>query len=643
MPFGPHASPSVTSRRVGRAVLALIGVLAALYLGALGLVSRPAFKAALRDRIERLLRARLGEVSVGPEVTVDPLFRVSFGPVTIPGTRPVDPPVVLIDRVHVRARLGALLAGRAEPSSVWLQDVRIEAGRGGRALAELGARLPGHAPRRVAPGAPGHAAQDEAKEERDDPYVSVRGLRVHLTVAGRDVEIGPLAVNVRRDRRDGRERIQGELLAPGGGRGALSATREGSGWRGAAHLGGIGPAALPEAARELPVTLAAGTLSLELTGEAPADLSRARLRGRIAAEDVALAGDRLGEEPIGPISAFATGVLEWDGAERRLALRDGALTLPGDLRVALAGEARLGPSVPFSLAVRADQVDFAAFVAALPPALGLPADAPHPGGTLDARLDLSGPLLAPGAWSVDAGLELGRMREAARRAPPVALRAPFVHRPEVERGAPPSIVVGPRSPDFVPIGELPVHVVRAVTASEDGGFYGHEGFDFQELRNAFAAGAEKGRVVRGGSTITQQLAKNLYLSREKTFARKIREAALTVALEATVPKQRLLEIYLNVAEWGPGIWGIGPAARHWFGQDARALTPKQAAFLATVIPNPVRYHVMWDRGAIPEYWEQRVDELLLKMLEQGAITDDQLAEAIVEPVAFAHPEALARP
>ena len=183
--------------------------------------------------------------------------------------------------------------------------------------------------------------------------------------------------------------------------------------------------------------------------------------------------------------------------------------------------------------------------------------------------------------------------------------------------------------------QLPEHVVRAVTTSEDGGFFGHPGFDFEELRNALAQGAEVGHVVRGGSTITQQLAKNLYLSTERTLARKVREAVVTVGLEAAVPKRRLLEIYLNVVEWGPGLHGVGPAARHWFGKDARALTPREAAFLASVIPNPVRYHFMYERGFPTETWEARVNDLLFKMAGQGVLTDDQLAEALVAPLWFA--------
>jgi membrane peptidoglycan carboxypeptidase len=248
---------------------------------------------------------------------------------------------------------------------------------------------------------------------------------------------------------------------------------------------------------------------------------------------------------------------------------------------------------------------------------------------------LAGPLANPAEWTASGGLELSRLREVARRASPVPLRREFLFTPEDgDRPARP-FAVGPSNPEFVPLAELPEHVVRAVTTSEDAGFFGHAGFDLDELKNAFAAGAAEGHVVRGGSTITQQLAKNLWLSRERTLARKIREAMATVALEATVPKPRLLEIYLNVVEWGPGLHGIGPAARHWFGKDARALTPREAAFLASVIPNPVRYHVMWARREVPEFWVGRVDQLLVKMTAAGVLSGDQLRRALDEPIVFA--------
>jgi Transglycosylase len=355
----------------------------------------------------------------------------------------------------------------------------------------------------------------------------------------------------------------------------------------------------------------------------------------VTADDVLVAGQVISVDPLGPFRASAEGELTWDAATRRAAFREGVLSIGDALRVDVEGEARAGPGVPYAVALRARDVDYAAAIEALPPALRPPEAAPHPHGTLDARFDASGPLLSPSAWTLEAALDLSRMRAASRGDPDAVLRRPFVYEPESTSGEVRPFEVGPRNPAFVPVADLPAYVIRAVTTSEDAGFFAHHGFDFAELANAFSEGAELGRVVRGGSTITQQLAKNLYLSREKTIARKVREAAITIALEATVPKARLLEIYLNVAEWGPGVYGIGAAAQHWFGKDARALSPKEAAFLASIIPNPVRYHYMRARGALSDTWEQRVHDILLRMSEQGTLTTDELLRALAEPIVFA--------
>jgi membrane peptidoglycan carboxypeptidase len=178
-------------------------------------------------------------------------------------------------------------------------------------------------------------------------------------------------------------------------------------------------------------------------------------------------------------------------------------------------------------------------------------------------------------------------------------------------------------------------VTRAVTVAEDAGFNGHQGFDFAELLDALAAGAQAGRVVRGGSTISQQLAKNLYLGRDRTVARKLREALVTVALEASLPKARLLEIYLNLIEWGPGVHGIGPAARHYFGVDARRLTPRQACFLAAIIPSPNRSHRLVAAGLGQQAYQTRVDDLLVRLNRFEVLSDEVLERSLAEPLHFA--------
>ena len=142
---------------------------------------------------------------------------------------------------------------------------------------------------------------------------------------------------------------------------------------------------------------------------------------------------------------------------------------------------------------------------------------------------------------------------------------------------------------------------RAVLISEDARFMEHIGFDWRGIRHAIERNEEAGRPVAGGSTVTQQLAKNLFLSSEKSYARKIQEALIALMLEATLSKKRILELYLNTAQWGNRLFGAQAAARHYFDVDARALSPAQAAQLAVLLPRPSYYDV---RGTT-EYVEQR--------------------------------------
>ncbi len=133
------------------------------------------------------------------------------------------------------------------------------------------------------------------------------------------------------------------------------------------------------------------------------------------------------------------------------------------------------------------------------------------------------------------------------------------------------------------------YLQRAVIASEDATFYSHEGFDWEGIKVAAEKNLKQGKVVAGGSTISQQLAKNLFLSAQRTPWRKAEEAVITVMLEKSLDKRRIFEIYLNVIEWGDGVFGAEAAARHYFGKSAAKLTPREAAWLAAIVPNP-RYY-----------------------------------------------------
>ncbi|HWL74296.1 MAG TPA: monofunctional biosynthetic peptidoglycan transglycosylase [Burkholderiaceae bacterium] len=133
------------------------------------------------------------------------------------------------------------------------------------------------------------------------------------------------------------------------------------------------------------------------------------------------------------------------------------------------------------------------------------------------------------------------------------------------------------------------HLKRAVIASEDANFTEHEGVDWQAIEKAYKENVRKGKVARGGSTITQQLAKNLFLSSERSYWRKGQELAITYMIEAMWDKRRILEVYLNVVEWGDGVFGAEAAARQYFNVSASQLSAEQSARLAAYLPNPKRY------------------------------------------------------
>ncbi len=142
---------------------------------------------------------------------------------------------------------------------------------------------------------------------------------------------------------------------------------------------------------------------------------------------------------------------------------------------------------------------------------------------------------------------------------------------------------------WVPYAKISPHLKRALVASEDARFVDHEGFDWDGIQRAIEKNKKKGRFVAGGSTISQQLAKNLFLSPSKNYFRKAEEALITLMLETLWDKQRIFEVYLNVIEWGNGVFGAEAAARHYYNQSAAQLNAEQSARLAGMVPNPRFY------------------------------------------------------
>jgi len=181
---------------------------------------------------------------------------------------------------------------------------------------------------------------------------------------------------------------------------------------------------------------------------------------------------------------------------------------------------------------------------------------------------------------------------------------------------------------WVPLSAISKNLKNAVVVTEDPNFYHHHGIDFYAIRMAMERNMEEGEIVSGASTITQQLMKNLYLSPSRNPLRKWKEAILTLRVERCVKKNRILEIYLNVIEWGESIYGVEAASRRYFGKSASSLDPAESALLTAMIPNPIAYN--------PHRYNPRLvkrKNLTLKLMwRAGMLSKDQYQSALQERI-----------
>ncbi len=246
--------------------------------------------------------------------------------------------------------------------------------------------------------------------------------------------------------------------------------------------------------------------------------------------------------------------------------------------------------------------------------------------SLSARM--SGRLQDPASFVVTQRLDFtppGRPLPALER-----LRDDFVHEAFGSDGGRRAIAVSPASPDFVALRDVPPLFVRTLLLGEDATFFDHRGIDLSELPSAVIANWTRGGPARGASTITQQLAKNLFLSRERRLGRKLQELSLALLLESTLGKERILEIYLNIIEWGPDLYGLRPASRRYFSKDPRDLTPKQMAFLVALVPGPVKYQRSLAGGTPSPGFLPLVDNLLAKLRAVDALSEQQYEAGLAE-------------
>ncbi len=219
------------------------------------------------------------------------------------------------------------------------------------------------------------------------------------------------------------------------------------------------------------------------------------------------------------------------------------------------------------------------------------------------------------------------------------LQRPFRHDEYTSGGKTTTEVVGPGTASWTPLGAMSPLMPMAVMAMEDPSFMAHRGILIEAIENSMEQNITAGKFVRGGSTISMQLAKNLWLAREKTLSRKIQEAFLTTYLEQRMTKQKMMELYLNVVEFGPDLYGIGPAARRYFAKDPGNLTLSQSLFLASLLPSPKS--AGFEEGK--KVSQGRLDllrKVMKMMLDRGTIDRTQYEQGLRETPVFGDPSAV---
>jgi hypothetical protein len=201
-----------------------------------------------------------------------------------------------------------------------------------------------------------------------------------------------------------------------------------------------------------------------------------------------------------------------------------------------------------------------------------------------------------------------------------------------------TFIVGADSPDFVPFAKISPHLINAIMTTEDSGFFKHRGWVAPVFKTALRRNIENDGFRLGASSITMQMVKNLLLSKEKTLSRKLQELFLVWYLEQILPKERILELYLNAIEFGPRLYGIGPATRHYFGKTPSDITPLEAAFFSSILPSPKRRYVHYCHGALSPAWEKYLRRILTRMYERGRLTEEEYATATASTLSFDHSE-----
>ena len=359
--------------------------------------------------------------------------------------------------------------------------------------------------------------------------------------------------------------------------------------------------------------------------------------------DLTVGHPMLAEKPVPDLDVSGDVAGSFDRRTRTLALTrgdlvtrelpfrlTGTLALPGGQTP--AGTRREQPAVTARFVIPA--IDCQRVLVALPPEMTPYLQGYVLRGTFSTDLQVSIDLADLEASQLDGSVAIRGCRVKTTPEELERLKESFEHYVEVERDKWIVFQIGPENPDFVPIGQVSRHLLNSLMTTEDGAFYHHRGFITREFRSALVKNLQAGYFRYGASSITMQTVKNVLLYREKTLSRKLQELFLTWSIEQLLDKDRIFEIYVNAIEYGPGLYGIGAAARHYFGKPASDLTPKEAAFFSSILPSPKARYRQYCNGTLSKWSSSKIDRILALMLKRGRLTQEEYDAAVAQPLVF---------
>lgn len=487
----------------------------------------------------------------------------------------------------------------------------------------------------------------------DGGAVEIAGLSVKVDVGGEAIAFGPGAFTLTRRA----DRIHlGFASAPPS---EADAPREAASPGAAAGTPLSIDADLPVASGEMTARLAGGPVSLAVLGvregtKGLTDVTRGTVSGKgqlvlsdtadaltfdgeVTLRSIALKQPRIAPELLRGIefTLSGRGVLDDRG---KLRVDDAQLDM-GALHVRTHGVVEESPEhFAVSLAIDVAPAACQALLESAPQGLLPTVRSARMGGTFGASVNLAFDTRTIDKLALDyrVGDEC-RMLEVPRDLSRDRFDGAFTYRTYKPDGTIGETTTGPGTPSWTPLDDISPFMVAAVLTTEDGAFYKHKGFNHAAIRSSVQANLKARRFVRGASTITMQLAKNLFLARDKALSRKIEEVILTDYLEQSFRKDDMMELYLNVVEFGPDVYGITEAAEYYFGRKPEELHLAECFFLASLLPSPIRYGRLRDKGEVSESWMRHLKALMEISAKNGKISSAELEEGLKEPVVFVRP------